>query len=46
MSLVNILTLKKGLMIDNIRKNWLASNDKNEIRYVDLDLFNPTGKIL
>ncbi len=33
-------------MIAIMSKNRLFSNEKNEISYIDLVLFKPTGKIL
>ena len=44
--LIRKLTFNKGFMIDIMSKNWLVTKENNKITYVDLVLFNPTGKIL
>jgi hypothetical protein len=44
-SIIKKLTAEKGFMVDIMSKNWLASKT-NEIKYIDLILFNPKGQIL
>lgn len=44
--LIKKLTLNKGFMLDIMSKNWLVTTKDTKITYVDLVLFNPTGRIL
>ena len=45
-TIIKKLTTDKGFMVDIMSKNWLTSDGKSKLTYIDLILFNPTGSIL
>ena len=45
-TIIRILTVHWGFMVDIMSKNWLVVAQNQKLTYVDLVLFNPVGEIL